>query len=98
MGAGGFGLEALVGALGVGGVGDLDVVGLVFGHELVAGDAVGHGVHDGPFLGGGFEAAAGFCFRKFEGGATTNVDVEFFILDINSGPDDFAGFGNSVNR
>jgi len=97
VGEGGFGPEAFIGGLSVLGVGDLDVVGLVLGHELVAGDAVGDSVHDGPFFGGGFKAAAGFFFGEFEGGAASDVHVELFVLDVDAGPDDFAGLGNSVD-
>ena len=58
-GHGGLGQQGCVGLLGALGVGHLDVVGLVPGHELVAGDAVGHGVHDRPLRGGRLPAALG---------------------------------------
>jgi hypothetical protein len=45
--------ERPIGGVGVRGVGDVDVVGFVPGHELVAGDAAQDGVHDGPGRRGG---------------------------------------------
>jgi hypothetical protein len=54
----GFGEQGAVGFVGTVGVGDLDVVGLVAGHHLIAGDAVGDGVHDRPLRRGGVASGA----------------------------------------
>ena len=82
---GGFGGEGFVGGGGVGGVDDLDVVGLVLGHELVAGDVVEHGVHDGPLLCGGVPAALHLGVGEGDGGGAAEVHVEGAGGDLAGG-------------
>ena len=77
------------------GISDLDVVGFVAGHHLVAGDAVGDGVHNGPLRGGGTPAAVGFCLWEFDDATAANVHVQFVILNEDAAPDDFAGFAHA---
>ena len=45
---GGFDAAGAFGLLFAGGIDDLDVIGFVPGHHLVAADAFEHGMHDGP--------------------------------------------------
>ncbi|MFM1942847.1 MAG: hypothetical protein RI897_1829 [Verrucomicrobiota bacterium] len=96
FGHGGFGEEAGIGAGGVVGVGDLDMVGLVAGHHLVSGDAVGDGVHDRPLGGGGLPAAFRFFAGEFDDFGASEVHVELVIFDEDTGPDDFAGAGDAA--
>ena len=60
--------------------------------------AVGDSVHDGPFFGGGLQGGERVSSSgKFEGGAASDVHVELFVLDVDAGPDDFAGAWKSVD-
>ena len=95
-GEGGFGVEGEVGFGGGVGVGDLDVVGLVAGHHLIAGNAVGDGVHDGPLGGRLLPAALGLGGGQGDDGGAAEVHLEFTSVDVNAAPDDFAGFGDAA--
>ena len=64
-------------------------------HHLVAGDAIGDGVHNGPLRGGGLPAAVGFALWKFYDATATNIHVQFVILNKDAAPDDFAGFAHA---
>ena len=87
--------QRVVGSLCRFGVCDLDVVGFVASHHLVAGDAIGDGVHNGPLRGGGLPAAVGFALWKFYDATATNIHVQFVILNKDAAPDDFAGFAHA---
>src|SRR5690242_11765130 len=58
------GQQGSICCLGAVGIRDLDVIGFVAGHHLVARDAVGDGVHDRPLRGGCIPAALRFGHRK----------------------------------
>ena len=75
---GGFGVEGALAAVGVGGVGDLDVVGLVAGHHLVARDALQDCVHDRPLRRG--QVAGAPASRRRAGGTTSARPVSNFSL------------------
>ena len=55
-----FGQEAFTGGFLTGGVSDLDMVGLVAGHHLIAGDSGQDGVEDWPLRCGEIPAFPGF--------------------------------------
>ena len=93
----GFREQTFVGGLGVGGIDALDVIGLMLGHHLIARDAVGDGVHDGPLLGGGFPASVGFFAWKFDDFGAAQIHVQRTASHVDAGPDDFAGLGNAAH-
>ncbi len=83
---------------GVIAVNHLDVVCFVLRHELIAGDAMQHGVHDGPFLRRRFPPALSFFARQFDGGTAADIHREHFFVEINARPNDFTGSRNSTKR
>ena len=82
--------SARVGLFGAVGVGDLDVVGLVPGHHLVARDAVGHGVHDRPLRRRGLPAALGLLGGQFDDAGPAEVHLQPAVVDEDPRPDDLA--------
>jgi hypothetical protein len=95
---GGFGVEGDVGAGGVWGICDVDMVGAVAAHELVAGDAVEDGMDDGPLVGGRTPAAFGFIRGKAHDGAETEVNLKCTGLYEHAAPDDLARLANAFER
>ncbi len=95
---GGFDAGGAVGLFFVGAIDDLNVVGFVAGHHLVASDAFEHGVHDGPLRCGFLPAAIGFGFGQFHDFGDADVGLEFAIHDENAAPDDVAGFADAFER
>ena len=71
-------------------VGDLHVVGLVLGHQLITADAVQHGVHDRPLRRRGVEAPLGLLGGQVGDVAATEVDVQPAVLDVHPRPHDLA--------
>ena len=69
----------------------------MLGHHLIARDAVGDGVHDGPLLGGGFPAAVGFFAREFDDFGTAQIHVQRAFGHVDARPDNFAGLGNAAH-
>lgn len=96
LGQFGFGVEAVVGLLGAGGVGDVDVVGLVACHHLIAAHSVSHGVHDRPLWGGLVQTALCFFFRKRDDLGAAEVHLELAVFHEDTAPDDFTRLGDPV--
>ena len=65
-------------------------------HELVARDAVQHGVHDRPLRVGRLLAARGLGGRQRDGGAAAEVDLEATVGEVHAGPHDLARPGDAV--
>ncbi len=80
------------------GVGDVDVIGAVAGHELVAGDAGEDGMDDGPLVGGLVPAAFGLLRRQRNRGAEAEVAVKGSVFDEDAAPDEAAGFADAFER
>ncbi len=95
---GGLGGDGPVGRLGVVGVHDLDVVGAVAGHHLVAADAERHRVHDRPLRCCAFEAAPGLGLGQRDRRTPPDVHVQPIVLDEDPRPDDLAGPGHAADR
>ena len=74
----------------------MDVVGLVPGHHLVAGDAVGDSVHNGPLRGGRAPAAFGLSSGQFDDATASDVHVQGVILNEDATPHDFPGFAHAL--
>ena len=80
----GFRQQTLIGALCVAGIDALDVIGFVLGHHLIAADAVGDGVHDGPLPGGRLPAAFGFFARQRDDFGAAQVHVQRAFCNIDA--------------
>lgn len=94
----GGGLDAggAVGLFLIRGVDDLNVIGLVAGHHLVAVHAIEDGVHDRPLNGGFVPASFGFLLRERDDFRGPDVNVELAPLDEDAAPDDVAGFADAT--
>ena len=83
-----------VGPRGVLRVGHVHVVGLVAGHHLIAGHAVGHRVHDRPLLRRRLEPAAGLLGGQRHDFRAADVHAELVrcapAIDPDPAPDDLA--------
>jgi hypothetical protein len=77
------------------GVDDLDVIGFVAGHHLVAANAIKHGVHDRPLRSGLAPAAFGFFLREADNFGDAEVAMQFAVHDEYAAPDDVTWFGNA---
>src|ERR1043166_636272 len=76
---------------------NLDVIGFVARHHLIAGNAIEHGVHDGP-LGRGFSPAMlRFLVRKFDDLRDAEIAVQFAVHHKDSAPYDVAGLGDTLD-
>ena len=92
---GGLGCESLPGCLNAGGVGDIDVVGAMAGHERVATDAVEHGMHDEPLVRGLAPSPLCLLWRETDHGPEAKVGMERTALDKDAAPDDGAGLADA---
>src|SRR5262249_12875574 len=76
-------------------VNDLNMIGFMAGHHLVAGDAVEYGVHDRPLRRGFAPAALGFLQWQFDNFRDAEIAMKLSIHDEHSAPDNVAWFGNA---
>src|ERR1044071_856020 len=87
-----------VGLFLVWGIDDLDVVGFVPRHHLIAADAFKNRVHDGPLRSGFAPAPLGFFLGKFDDLGDTQISMQPAIHDEDAAPNDMAGFRDAFER
>jgi hypothetical protein len=95
---GGFDAGGTVGLFFVRGVNDLDVVGLMTRHHLIAGDAFEYGVHDGPLWCGFLPTTPGFGIGKFDDFSHANVAMQGVVFHKDATPDNVTGFADAFYR
>lgn len=95
---GSFSGKRLVGAFRVWRISDLDMVGLVARHHLIARDAMKHSVHDGPLGRGHLPTSLGLLARQLHHGRAPQVGVQRPIFDEDAAPDDLAWLADAFER
>src|ERR1035437_6220087 len=95
---GGFRSQRAIGIFTAGGVGHLDMVGTVPGHELVASDAVHYRVQTRPFVGSRTGSPLGlFCWER-DGRGAADVGVEPSVHHEHSTPHHLARLAGALER
>src|SRR5690242_18741688 len=89
--------ERAIGLFRTGRVCHLNVIGLVTRHHLIAADAIGDRVHDGPLRCRDLPAALGLLARQLANGGAAQIGLERAMIDEHPAPHDFARLADAFH-
>ena len=91
------GQHGIIGGFRGSGVSDLDMIGFVSAHHLIAIDSVEYRVHDGPLWRGRIPTALGFLQWQLYGLCPSQIHFQPVRFHEDATPDDFARFADPLD-
>ncbi len=91
----GFAQQRAISGICVCRIDDLDVIRLVFCHELIARHAISHPVHDGPLDRGCIPTTLSFLGRQVNRRSATDIHMQRVISYVNARPHNLTWLGDS---